>query len=146
MRLTQGTFSYLEALTDEEIGAQVNYALGNGWSLAVEFTDDPHPRNVYWEMWGLPLFAAKDPETVVAEVVRCREAFPDQYIRLCAFDSTLGRQTTAFSFIVNRPQDEPGFRLSRQEKGGRTIGYAVDAYATRQPAGQRYGRPGTNNA
>ena len=27
------------------------------WS--VEFTDDPHPRNVYWEMWGLPMFDLK---------------------------------------------------------------------------------------
>jgi len=22
----------------------------------IEFTDDPHPRNNFWEMWGLPMF------------------------------------------------------------------------------------------
>ena len=56
MRITQGTFSYLPDLTDEEIAAQIQYAIGQGWAVAVEFTDDPHPRNVLWEMWGLPMF------------------------------------------------------------------------------------------
>ena len=44
MRITQGTFSYLPELTDEEITSQLDYALGLGWALSVEFTDDPHPR------------------------------------------------------------------------------------------------------
>lgn len=50
MRITQGTFSYLPDFTDEEITAQIDYALANGWPLSVEFTDDPRPRNVYREM------------------------------------------------------------------------------------------------
>ena len=45
MRITQGTFSFLPDLTDEEIEAQIAYALGNGWAIMVEYTDDPHPRN-----------------------------------------------------------------------------------------------------
>ena len=48
MRITQGTFSYLPDLTDGEIAAQIGYAQANGWAVAVEFTDDPHPRNVLW--------------------------------------------------------------------------------------------------
>jgi ribulose-bisphosphate carboxylase small chain len=143
MRLTQGTFSYLDDFTDEEIAAQVRYAISHGWALAVEFTDDPHPRNVYWEMWGLPLFDVDDPDVVVAEVNRCREAFPDQYIRLSANDASLGRQTTALSFIVNRPTEEPGFQLVRQEGPGRTVGYTVHAYATDRPQGRRYPGNGT---
>ena len=43
MRITQGTFSYLPDLTDEQIAAQVRYALDHGWAISVEFTDDPHP-------------------------------------------------------------------------------------------------------
>ena len=61
MRITQGTFSYLPDLTDDEIEAQIEYALDKGWAMAVEFTDDPHPRNVLWEMWGLPMFDLADP-------------------------------------------------------------------------------------
>ena len=45
MRLTQGTFSYLPDFTDEEIAAQVQYSVDRGWAVAVEHTDDPHPRN-----------------------------------------------------------------------------------------------------
>jgi ribulose-bisphosphate carboxylase small chain len=144
MHLTQGTFSYLPELTDEEIAAQIGYAIGKGWALAVEFTDNPHPRNVYWEMWGLPIFDADDPGVVVAEVKRCREALPNQYIRLTANDARLGRQTTALSFIVNRPPEEPGFRLARQEGPGRTLGYTIHSYAADRPQGRRYGN-GTGN-
>ena len=36
MRITQGTFSFLPDLTDEQIAAQIRYALGNGWAIAVE--------------------------------------------------------------------------------------------------------------
>ncbi|CAG0941678.1 partial ribulose-bisphosphate carboxylase small chain, partial [Anaerolineae bacterium] len=53
MRITQGTFSYLPDFTDEQIMAQVQYCLDNDWPVSVEYTDDPHPRNVYWDMWGL---------------------------------------------------------------------------------------------
>ena len=107
MRITQGTFSYLPDLDDDEIRAQVQYAIDQGWSLAVEFTDDPHPRNVYWEMWGLPMFEIADGAAVLQEVNRCREAFPSQYIKVTAYDASLGRQTTALSFIVQRPPFEP---------------------------------------
>ena len=33
MRITQGTFSYLPDLTDDEITHQVQYALDHGWPL-----------------------------------------------------------------------------------------------------------------
>ena len=146
MRVTQGTFSYLPDLTDEEIDAQIRYCMGHGWAMAVEYTDDPHPRNVYWDMWGLPQFDVDDPEVVMAELGRCREAYPQQYVRLTAFDSTLGRQTTALSFLVNRPSDEGGLRLGRQEGPGRTVAYTISAYATDRPPGRRYGNGnGTGN-
>jgi len=60
MRLTQGTFSFLPDLTDEQITAQVQYCLDRGWAVNIEFTDDPHPRNTYWEMWGHPMFDVPD--------------------------------------------------------------------------------------
>ncbi len=138
MRLTQGTFSHLPDLTDEEIKAQIQYSVDNGWAMAVEFTDDPHPRNTYWEMWGLPMFEVTDAAGIMHEVTRCRDAFPDQYIRVTAYDARLGRQTTALSFIVNRPQVEPGFRLERQETADRQVRYTLHSYATDQPPGERY--------
>jgi ribulose-bisphosphate carboxylase small chain len=141
VRITQGTFSYLPDLTDDEITKQVEYCLDNGWPLAVEFTDDPHPRNTYWEMWGLPMFDLRDPAGVLLEVNACRTAKPNTYVRLTAYDASLGRQTTALSFIVQRPADEPGFRLDRQEVSDRRIHYTTHAYATERPAGDRYPAP-----
>ncbi|MGD9531331.1 ribulose bisphosphate carboxylase small subunit [Pseudonocardia sp.] len=138
MRITQGTFSYLPDFTDEEITKQIEYCLDNGWPLSVEFTDDPHPRNTYWEMWGLPMFDLKDPAGVLLEVNACRSANPNAYVRLNAYDASLGRQTTALSFIVQRPKEEPGFQLVRQEASDRQIRYTTTAYATNRPAGDRY--------
>lgn len=99
-----GTFSHLPALTDDEIAAQIGYALGNGWAVSVEFTDDPRPRNNYWRMWGLPMFDLVDPAGALLEVNECRKAYPGQFIRVSAYDSKHGRQTTALSFLVNRPR------------------------------------------
>ncbi|MGH9070098.1 MAG: ribulose bisphosphate carboxylase small subunit [Acidimicrobiales bacterium] len=139
MRITQGTFSYLPDFTDEEISAQIQYAIDNGWAVAIEFTDDPHPRNSYWEMWGLPMFEITDAAAGLHEVKRCRDAFPNQYIKVSAYDATLERQTTALSFIVNRPAEEPGFRVERQESHDRQIRYTLFPYSSNQPQGERYG-------
>jgi ribulose-bisphosphate carboxylase small chain len=141
MRLTQGTFSFLPDLTDDQIAAQIAYSLGQGWAMSIEHTDDPHPRNSYWEMWGLPMFDLEPEDLVVVlrEVRAAREAFPARYIKLIAYDSSYGRQTTALSFIVHRPAVEPGFRLERAEQHDRTVRYQLHAYATDQPAGSRYG-------
>ncbi len=141
MRITQGTFSYLPDLETDEIRAQVQYAIDQGWAVAVEFTDDPHPRNVLWEMWGLPMFEISDASAVMHEVTACVQVWPEHYVRVSAYDSALGRQTTALSFIVNRPGHEPGFRLDRQEAADRRIRYSLHAYATDKPSGERYGSP-----
>ncbi len=138
MRLTQGTFSYLPDLTDEQIQAQVQYCLDNDWPVAVEYTDDPHPRNIYWTMWGLPMFDLRDAAGVMHEIQACRRAFPTHYIRVTGYDRRLGRQTTALSFIVNRPAEEPGFCLERQEGPDRQVRYTLRSYAAQKPSGQRY--------
>jgi ribulose-bisphosphate carboxylase small chain len=103
MRITQGTFSYLPDLTDEEIALQLGYAIGNGWAISVESTSDPRPGNNYWEMWGLPMFDQRDPAGALHEINECRKSYPDRYVRVSAYDSRHGRQTTALSFLVNRP-------------------------------------------
>jgi len=136
--LTQGTFSFLPPLTDEEISKQVQYCIDNSWPLNVEFTDDPHPRNTYWEMWGLPMFDETDAAAILYEINACRKAYPSHYVKVSAYDRRKGRQTTAISFIVNRPKDDPGFALERQETHDRTINYTLRSYATDKPKGDRF--------
>ena len=127
MRITQGAFSFLPDLSDEQIEAQLRYALRNGWALMVEHTDDPHPRNALWELWGTPQFdlTEQDAGVALAEVRTAREAFPDSYVKVVCYDRSLGRQTTALSFIVGRPPEEPGFRVERNESADRRIRYTL---------------------
>jgi ribulose-bisphosphate carboxylase small chain len=138
-RITQGQFSFLPDLTDAEIALQIEYGLNKGYAWSVEYTDDPHPRNTYWEMYGMPMFDLADPAGVLAELNECRKTFPQHYVRLVAFDSTRGVESIAMSFIVNRPAREPGFGLVRQEARGRTVRYTVRGYASGRPEGERYG-------
>jgi ribulose-bisphosphate carboxylase small chain len=138
MRLTQGTFSFLPDLTDEQILKQVRYCLGHGWAVNIEHTDDPHPRNTYWEMWGQPMFDLKDPAGVLYELEECRKVHGSQYIRLSAFDASHGWESVKLSFIVNRPEGEPGFSLGRTEAASRRMVYTTRAYSSDRPEGSRY--------
>jgi ribulose-bisphosphate carboxylase small chain len=138
MRITQGTFSYLPDLDDDEIRAQIQYGIDQNWALAIEFTDDPHPRNVYWEMWGLPMFDLEDAAGGLFEVNRCREAYPNRYIRVTLYNPKLTKMTIGLQFLVNRPAVEPGFSLIRQEANDRVIRYTLHSYAAEKPHGERY--------
>ena len=137
-RITQGQFSFLPDLTDAEITMQVEYGLKKGFAWSIEYTDDPHPRNTYWEMYGMPMFDLTDPAGVLMELNACRKTFPSHYIRLMAFDSTRGIESIAMSMIVNRPANEPGVRLHRQEVEGRSMRYTIQGYGLDRPEGERY--------
>jgi ribulose-bisphosphate carboxylase small chain len=136
MRLTQGTFSFLPDLSDEQIRAQIEYCLTNGWAVSLEYTDDPHPRNTYWEMYGNPMFDLKDAAGIMAELQACRKTFPRHYIKLNAFDATRGVESLRLSFIAQRPAQETGFALLREESRGRTQRYMLRAYEVDRPEGR----------
>jgi ribulose-bisphosphate carboxylase small chain len=138
-RIAQGTFALLPDLTDDQIKKQIEYALKKKFAVSVEWTDDPHPRNCYWEMWGLPLFGVPDSATIMYELNECRKAHPNTYIKINAFNSSRWTESTGMSFIVQRPSFEPGFYLTRQEGKGRNIIYTINSYAVQSGAeGLRY--------
>ena len=86
----------------------------------------------------MPMFDLQDAAGVMMELQVCRQAFPNHYIRLMAFDSTRGVESIAMSFMVNRPKTEPGFMLERQEGKGRSMRYTTRSYGSNQPEGERY--------
>jgi len=133
MRITQGTFSFLPDLTDAQIQRQLEYAIGRGWAISIESTDDPHPRNTYWDMWGPPAFDPPDVAAVMSDLAACRAANAGRYVKVNAFDSSSGWETVRLSFIVQRPAEEHGFSLERQEGPGRTQRYSMQRRAA--PAG-----------
>jgi len=67
----------------------------------------------------MPMFDLRDAAGVMSEINACRKTYrealhPCQCIR---FDR--GWETIRLSFLVNRPAEEPGFRLRRVESQGR---------------------------
>lgn len=139
MRITQGCFSFLPDLSNDQIKKQIQYAINKGWAISVEWTDDPHPRNTYWELWGLPLFDIKDASAVMYEITECRRVNPEGYIKVNAFDAVIGTESCVMSYIIQRPKEEPGFYLERTEVAGRSIQYTIKSYVTQsKPEGSRY--------
>jgi ribulose-bisphosphate carboxylase small chain len=139
VRITQGMFSFLPNLSDEQIVKQIEYAIEQGYSVGIEWTDDPHPRNAYWELWGLPLFDIQDSAAVMYELNECRRLNPGGYTKVSAFDASRGTESCAMSFIASRPKEEAGFYLERTEVAGRQIQYTVKSYAVQAKGeGERY--------
>ena len=106
--------------------------MNKGWALSIEYTNNPHPRNCYWEMWGLPMFELRNPNAVLWELeqaAKVKTAKNGYYIKLSAFDNTRGMESCVMSFIVQRPTTEIGFRLIRNEVSGRKIRYTIDHLA-----------------
>lgn len=132
MRLTQGSFSFLPDLDDAQIKKQVEYCIEMGWAVNIEWTDDPHPRNTYWELWGLPLFDIKDPAAVMFELAECRKANTTGYIKMNGFDASIGTESCVHSFIVQRPKFEPGFYIQRTEIAGRMMRYTLVSHSMTQ--------------
>jgi len=138
-RLTQGCFSLLPDLNDDQIRKQVDYCIQQSYAISIEYTDDPHPRNCYWEMWGLPLFDMPDASAVMYELKQCCLAHPSFYIKINGFNNARGVESCAISFIVQRPPFEPGFYLTRTESKGRSIVYTINSYAVQSAGeGSRY--------
>ncbi len=96
------TFSYLPPLSREEIRQEIQYILDQGWIPGVEYTPRIDPAESYWHWWKLPLFNARTPEEVLAEIDACHEAHPDCFIRITAYDNHQSRQMQAF--VAYRPE------------------------------------------
>jgi ribulose-bisphosphate carboxylase small chain len=98
------TFSYLPALSSEQLERQVRAILDRGLVVGLEYTTAPDPRDHYWTMWNLPLFGLADPAAVLAELDACRQANPGAFIKVNGYDRI--RQGQVVSFVASRPAGE----------------------------------------
>jgi ribulose-bisphosphate carboxylase small chain len=124
------TFSYLPPLSDDQIARQVDYIVNNGWTPCLEFSEPEiaytantntirfgnascgYYDNRYWTMWKLPMFGCSDPVQVLREIDAATRAFPNAYIRMCAFDAV--RQVQVASMLVHRPPSSRDARLPNE--------------------------------
>ena len=95
-----GTFSYLPALTDEQVRKQVQYMISRDWACSIEHVEPARAMATYWYLWKLPLFGETDADAVLEEVARCRQANPTDHVRITGYDGR--RQTQGMSFVVQR--------------------------------------------
>lgn len=86
---------------DAQMLAKIDYAMRQGWFIVIEHSDDPDPRNSYWQTWGGAMFDPEDPAAILQEIQHCRATLANRHIRVHAHDR-LGR-VVRMSFTVNRP-------------------------------------------
>jgi ribulose-bisphosphate carboxylase small chain len=95
------TFSYIPALTSDEVASQAQYFLKNGWVPGIEYSASPTPELAYWGWWKLPMFSASSSQELQVELDACKDAHPNAYIRITAYDNI--RQCQVMSFVVHVP-------------------------------------------
>ena len=94
------TFSYLPAMTSEQIRSQVEYIVAQGWNLGIEHTEPENAMDNYWYMWKLPMFGEADVDAILAEYKACHKAHPDNHVRLLGFDNYA--QSAGASMVIFR--------------------------------------------
>jgi ribulose-bisphosphate carboxylase small chain len=94
------TFSYLPAMSTEQIRAQVDYIVKRGWNPAVEHTEPQNAFDHFWYMWKLPLFGESDVTRILAEEEACHKANPDHHVRLVGYDNF--KQSQGASMVIYR--------------------------------------------
>ncbi|TCV84314.1 ribulose bisphosphate carboxylase small subunit [Sulfurirhabdus autotrophica] len=94
------TFSYLPAMSDEDIKKQVEYLISKGWNPAIEHTEPEHLMDSYWYMWKLPMFGETDVSVVLAEALACHKANPDNHVRLIGYNNF--NQSQGASMVIYR--------------------------------------------
>ena len=67
----------------------------------------------------MPMFDIRMPPALMLELKECRKVYGDHYIGSWPSTPAMAGRSVRLSFIVNRPAEEPGFRLERQEAAGR---------------------------
>ena len=99
---TLETFGFLPKFSQEDIYAQINYILANGWSPAIEHEHPSRAFDHYWTMWKLPFFGEQNLNRVVEELEACRRTYPDHHIRLTGYDNYTQSQGACFVVFEGR--------------------------------------------
>jgi ribulose-bisphosphate carboxylase small chain len=98
-----GTFSYLPKMHASAIRQQLQYMVKRGWNCAVEHVEPERAMSDYWYMWKLPMFGERNLDTIMGELNACRNANPDDYIRVIGYDNK--RQSQGQSMVVYRGRE-----------------------------------------
>ena len=90
------TFSYLPAMSGDQVRRQIEYMIGQGWNPAIEHVHPERAFNHFWHMWKLPMFGEDSVDVIVSELEACHRAHPDDHVRLIGYDNYTQSQGSAF--------------------------------------------------
>ena len=94
------TFSYLPAMSTDEMRKQVEYIVKRGWNPAIEHTEPENAFDHYWYMWKLPMFGETSVDKILTEAGACHKAHPNNHVRLVGYDNF--KQTQGAAMVIFR--------------------------------------------
>ena len=97
------TFSYLPAMTADQMRKQVEFIVKKGWNPAIEHVEPENAFDHYWYMWKLPMFGETDVARIVAEAEACHKAHPNHHVRLIGYDNYAQSQGAAMVIYRGKP-------------------------------------------
>ena len=143
MRITQGTFSFLPDLTDEQIATQIAYAQRNGWAVNIDTPTTRIPGIPTGSCGASRCSTSRTRRLCMYELAECRKVFKGRaYIRLVGVRQHLGlgkRPATRSSSIVRKKSRASRWNV-RKSMAVRSA-TRTRAYATDKPAGTTLLRP-----
>jgi ribulose-bisphosphate carboxylase small chain len=77
-------------------------------------------------MYGNPRFSSPDPQIALEELANCAGEYPNSYVKFLRYDNARGTEACTMAFLYDFPEDEKGFKLIRQEEGGRNMRYTLE--------------------
>ena len=95
-----GTFSYLPAMTPQQVRKQAEYIVARGWNAAIEHADPGRATESYWTMWKLPMFGETSVDKILAEADACHKAHPNNHVRLVGYDNF--KQSQGAAMVIFR--------------------------------------------
>jgi len=94
------TFSYLPAMSTDEMRKQVEYIVKRGWNPAIEHTEPENAFDHYWYMWKLPMFGETSVDRIRSEADACHKAHPHNHVRLVGYDNF--KQSQGAAMVIFR--------------------------------------------
>jgi len=84
MQLAQNLPSLMPLPNLDDVRHLIQSSLQGNWIVRVEHSDQILPRINTWQQWHKPLFALRDPEPVIEQIIACYAGHPHHSIRISA--------------------------------------------------------------
>lgn len=99
----QESFSFLTPLSTNDVQAQIENILKQGWMPIIEYAEDATLEDFYWNLWPVPRQDEVNLKWVVSQIEACSRRYPFAHVRLSGYNTQ--KREFALNFIAKAPME-----------------------------------------